>query len=144
MFTTLSVVFGLLYILTKRKEWLALCVLNVLLLINCELYGKNDDMLYYNRSIASFLVGCFMVWRGGILGFYQAIIQLLILCTYAALAYDVSHGEHILIYNHYETVIYGLVTCQFIGIFKDLQRINLVGCSSYFANRSYNRGVTKS
>ena len=144
MLTTLSVAFGLLYILTKRKEWLALCVLNALLLINCELYDKNDDMLYYNRSIASFLVGCFMVWRGGILGFYQAIIQLLILCTYAALAYDVSHGEHILIYNHYETVIYGLVTCQFVGIFKDLQRINLVRCSSYFANRSYNRGVTKS
>lgn len=40
------------------------------------------------------------------------------------LAYDVSQGEHVLIYNNYETVIYGLVACQFVGIFTAIRYVD--------------------
>ena len=43
------------------------------------------------------------------LGYYQAVLQLCILCSYAALAYDTSQGQHVLIYNNYEAVIHGFV-----------------------------------
>ena len=58
--------------------------------------------------------------RASKLGLYQSFIQLLIISSYAALAYDVANKEHILIYNNYAGVIHGLVACQFIGVIPEL------------------------
>lgn len=55
------------------------------------------------------------------LGFYQSAILLLTLVAYVALEFDITQGAHVLIYNNYEAVIYGLVGCQFITIYPTIR-----------------------
>lgn len=125
LFLTLAVTFGLLAIHKQtRYVYAILCGLNVFLLIITTLCDKNGDTLYWLRMIAAFIVGSLMVRRNDTLGYYQAFIQVAIMCSYAALSFDVSQGKHVLIYNNYETVIYGLIICQFIGVHKSIRAFN--------------------
>lgn len=122
IFLTLAVVFGLLAIPKQtRYVYAILCGLNVSLLIMTTLCDKNGDALYWLRMVAAFIAGSLMVKRNDTFGYYHAIIQVCIMCAYAMLSYDVSQGKHVLIYNDYETVIYGLITCQFVGVHKSLR-----------------------
>lgn len=100
---------------SDRSTWLALAVLSILLLVNKSVFSVEGDLLYVVRAAMTLIVGVFIVYQGTIVALYQAFILTLILLAYAALAFDVSQGQHVLIYNNYENVIYGLVACQFIG-----------------------------
>ena len=113
-----------------RQACIVLCLLNVSLLFITLFCDKNGDTLYLLRAVASTICALVLCVPRTVIGFYQATIQLLILCSYAALAYDVSQQESIIIYNNYEMVIYGLVACQFVGIF---------GALSDFNHRSFKR-----
>lgn len=125
LFLTLAVVFGLLAIPKQtRYVYAILCGLNVSLLIITTLCDKNGDALYWLRMVAAFIVGSLMVRRNDTLGYYHAVVQTAIMCAYAMLSYDVSQGKHVLIYNNYETVIYGLIICQFVGVHKPIRAFN--------------------
>ncbi len=124
-FLTLAAAFGLLAIHPKtRYTCTLLCALNVFLFTSTSLCDKNGDTLYLLRTIAATVVAVLSCVPRTTLGYYQSIIQLCILCSYSALAYDVSQGQHVLIYNNYEMVIYGLVACQFVGFFTAICNIN--------------------
>jgi len=133
-FVTLSIMFfTLARYHTSRYEWAVLGGLNVALLIITTHYDKNDTALQWWRSFVAVLSGGLLCYPRTILGYYQAIIQLAILCSYAMLAYDVSQGGDILIYGKFETVIYGLVACQFVGVFTGLRTINYHRVTSFVA-----------
>lgn len=133
-FVTLSIMFFTLARYHQaRYEWVVLGGLNVLLLIVTTHCDKNDTALQWWRSFLAVLSGGLLCYPRSILGYYQAIIQLAILCSYALLAYDVTQGRNILIYSKYETVIYGLVACQFIGVFTSLRAFNWDRVTNYLA-----------
>lgn len=122
---TIVVAFGLLATIPKtRTVCLTLCGLNIFLLIITLLCDRNGDALYLLSAVGSTFAAVLLCVPKTITGYYQSIIQLCILCSYGALAYDVSQGQHVLIYNNYETVIYGLVACQFVGIFTAIRYVN--------------------
>lgn len=117
--------FALLSINSKaRYVCTLLYCLNIFLLIITVLCDKNGDALYWLRTIGTTAVAVLACIPRTTLGFYQAFIQLAMLCSYVMLAYDVTQGKHVLIYNNYETVIYGLVACQFFGIFTAIRHVN--------------------
>lgn len=104
-----------------RVEWAVLAVLMVLLWCNKEMLDRNGSALYLVRGFLLFASALLLSLSRSALGFYQAIILLCILITYAALAYDVAAGRDILIYNNFEAWTHGLVACQLIGVFPTLR-----------------------
>jgi CDP-diglyceride synthetase len=98
-----------------RHEWAVLAVLMVLLWCNKELFDKNGVAVYAIRASLVLSGSMLLLVPKSLIGFYQAIILLCVLMVYGALAYDVAIGKDFLIYNQFETVIYGLVACQFLG-----------------------------
>ena len=122
IFIALVAVFGLLSSFPHlRRTCLTLCALNLYLILIHLICDKNGNTLYLLEAVGSTAAAMSLCYNRL---FYQSIIQLLILCAYGALAYDISQGRHVLIYNNYETVIYGLIACQFVGIFTALRYIN--------------------
>jgi hypothetical protein len=91
-------------------------VITITIVVNDGLFHQNDPQLYANQALITFVGALILSVFSTTLGFYQSIIYLLTLVAYGALQYDVDNGHHILIYNHYEVVIYGLITCQFIPL----------------------------
>lgn len=91
-------------------------VITIAVVVNAWLLNHSDPQLYINRTVITFIGALILSVFSTTLGFYQSIIYLLTLVAYGALQYDVDNGRHILIYNHYEVVIYGLITCQFIPL----------------------------
>ncbi len=87
---------------------------------NKELLDRNGDALYIVRASLAFVGAMLLLIPKSLIGFYQSVILLGILAAYGALAYDVARGEHFLIYNNYETVTYGLVVCQLIGVLPSI------------------------
>ena len=125
LFLALAAAFGLLAIFKQvRQVCLLLSALNIFLLFTTTLCDKNSDTLYWFRTIGTTLVAVLACIPRTTIGYYQSIILLSTLCSYGALAYDVSQGRHVLIYNSYETVIYGLVACQFVGIFTAIRYVD--------------------
>lgn len=106
-----------------RIEWITVAAVTALVWLNLHLLDHNDTRLYFNRAIITFAGAAILTSRGSFIGYYHATIFALTLLAYSALALDVSQGRHILIYNNYEAVIYGLVGCQLIGIFPTVWAI---------------------
>ena len=88
--------------------------------VNKTYLDVTDMRLYYIRAFIAFFTALIFILFMTKFSLYQAFIQLLILCAYGALEYDIAQGAHILIYNNYEAVIYGLVASQFIAILPEL------------------------
>jgi hypothetical protein len=104
-----------------RKEWLILAVMTILVWINTDVFDRNDQQLYINRAVITFIGGTMLVLRRSFIGCYHSVILLLTLCAYLALAFDVSQGRAILVAGEtYRTIIYGLVGCQLMGIFPTI------------------------
>jgi CDP-diglyceride synthetase len=103
-----------------RFEWAVLAVLMVLLWCNKEIFDKNGVAVYAIRASLVLAGSMFLLVPKSLIGFYQSIILLCVLIVYGALAYDVAIGRDFLIYNNFETVIYGLVACQFLGVFPTI------------------------
>lgn len=101
---------------SHRREWLVVACVTFLVWVNTEAFHHNDPRLYWNRVIVTFVGAGWLCWFRSRLGFYHAAIYFLTLSAYGALAFDVSQGRHIVIYNYYEAVIYGLVGCQLVGV----------------------------
>ena len=124
---------------SHRREWLVVACVTFLVWVNTEAFHHNDPRLYWNRAIVTFVGAGWLCWYRSFTGYYHASIYLLTLITYGALAFDVSQGRHILIYNYYEAVVYGLVGCQLIGTFPTLRAAYhdfVHGSVNIFPNRS--------
>lgn len=132
---TLAVAFGLLALIKRneRVEYGLLVAVYLSLFVITYLYDHNDSTLYWLRMLVAVAAGFALAARKTDLGWYQATIQAAILCSYGMLSYDVSQGQHVLIYNKFETVIYGLVACQFVGVFTGLRTINYHRVTSFVA-----------
>ncbi len=111
----LTLALGLMYE-PHRDVWLLVGGMSFLLWLNVHLFDPEGVVLYWHRGIIVTVTGTLMLRHGSWLSFYHSIILLVTLVAYAALAYDVAHGMHVLIYNNYEAVIYGLVACQLIAV----------------------------
>ena len=123
---------------TNRFEWLCLSMLCALLSLNILLTDVVGGARYINRSSLIFLCACILASRMSLLAGYQAFILLLFIIANACLMYDVAVKEDILIYSNFESVIYGLVACQCLGVFIiPLSKIwnNIYTyCSGYIVN----------
>lgn len=116
-----SLIFSFLAIFKcTRNEAILLAILSIVLWCNKEYYNATDNELYYVRSFLAFIsANIFMLFKTTT-GIYQSVIQLIVLIAYVSLAYDVANNKHILIYNNFEVIIYGLVLCQFAGFFPSV------------------------
>ena len=103
-----------------RSIWLTVAACMLAQWVNVQLTDVEGVCRYWNRSVIVAATGLLLLRRGSWLSYYHSLITLAVLVAYAALAYDVTQGKHILIYNNYETAIYGLVTCQLIAIFPTI------------------------
>jgi hypothetical protein len=108
----------------NKKEWLAIAILYFLLFANKSIFDRNGEILYYVRGLSTSFVAIYLMTRLTASGFYHGLILILMVAAYLALAFDVSQGRHILIYNNYGAVIHGLVFCQFLGVFPAIRNIN--------------------
>lgn len=128
--------------LSKNKlEWFVLSVLFSALWLNKEYFSNTDQALYFTRAFLCFITACYLSSKATKLALYQAFIILVILTSYAALAYDVANNKHILIYNNFEGVVHGLVACQFIGILPELRDFCRNNFAVNFSRKKYNKGV---
>lgn len=99
-----------------RKVWLVLALVSACELSARLIYDHNDPGLYIMRSTATLLGGLALCRTGTWLGRWQVRVYAATVAAYVALAFDVVMGRHVLIYNYFEGVIYGLVACQLAGI----------------------------
>lgn len=116
-----SALFLLLSIRSKYK--FELCVLSLLcflMSINSVFFQVSEAERYIFRTFLMLGAGVILLTRTTLFSAYQAFILLLFLISNMCLMYDVSKNAHILIYNNFEAVIYGLVCCQFVGVLPQL------------------------
>lgn len=99
-----------------RAENLCMSIFFIATCINTALGDASGDLFYFTRATFAMAAAWYLSSRSTSIGFYQAIILLFVLTAYAALEYDFAHGENILIHSNFESVIYGLVLCQLIGV----------------------------
>jgi hypothetical protein len=110
-------IYGPLTFLSKHKKtWAIVFMVTLSEFIAWQFYGNNDIELYVIRTTAALIGGLALCRVGGKLALWQAMVYLMTLFSYCALAFDVMANKHILIYNNFEAVIYGLVACQLAGI----------------------------
>jgi hypothetical protein len=110
-----------------RKVWAVVSCVCAAEFVAWGMFDRNDVELYVIQSTAALLGGLALIRQDAWLPRYQAAIYVGTLAAYLALAIDVAAGKHILIYNHFEAVIYGLVAGQLVGIFPTV-RAGLVLC----------------
>jgi hypothetical protein len=103
-----------------RSIWLIVAACMLAQWVNVQLTDVEGVCRYWNRSVIVTATGLLLLRHGSWLSYYHALITFVTIVAYAALAYDVTQGRHILIYNNYEGFIYGLVGCQLIAIFPTL------------------------
>ena len=104
-----------------RFEWLTVSIMSALLWVNTEVWGHNDPELYFIRAVIVAVAALSLLTSKSRLALYHSLILLLTLIAYGMLAYDVSQQAHVLIYNYYEAVVYGLVACQLIGCYPTVR-----------------------
>lgn len=117
-----------------RFEWRILSCLLFMTWINICVYSSIDPELYFIRAVLTVVAALSLLTTKSRLGLYHSLILLLTLIAYGMLAYDVSQQAHVLIYNYYEAVIYGLVGCQLIGCYPTIR----AGYYYFLANNSVN------
>lgn len=100
-----------------RFEWLCLSMLCALLSLNILLTDVVGGARYINRSSLIFLCAFYLASKMSLMAGYQSFVLLLFLIANLFLMYDVAIRRDFLIYSNFESVIYGLVTCQFVGVF---------------------------
>lgn len=125
-----------------RLEWIIVLSVTILVILNRNYIDTSSDYYYISRSGITFIGATCLVTCRSFIGFYHACIFALTLVAYWALAFDVSQGKHVLIYNNYEAIIYGLVGCQLIGTIPTIwaaYRDNVAGSSALLANLSWSK-----
>lgn len=124
-----------------RKVWLVLAIVSACELSARLIYGHNDHGLYIMRSTAALLGGLALCRTGTRLGRWQVKVYAVTVAAYVALAFDVVMGRHVLIYNYFEGVIYGLVACQLAGILPSIRNFIIsLGATNPFGLGNLRRG----
>jgi hypothetical protein len=129
-----------------KLVWVILSLVTFTEFIAWQFYNNNDIELYVIRTTVALLGGLELCKVGGKLALWQAMVYLMTLFSYCSLAFDVMANRHILIYNHFEAVIYGLVACQLAGIFYPLDPAFIHTCyrfKAWMGCLRRNEGVTQ-
>ena len=117
-----SILFGLLAIHPKyRYEWSVLAAMTFFVWLNSVSFDRNGTQLYFNRAVLTFVGALLLCVRKNYLGYGHALVLLATLIAYGTLAYHVALNTHDTIRETYKATIYGLVGCQFIGIFPTVR-----------------------
>jgi hypothetical protein len=111
--------------------------------INICIYSSTDPELYFIRAILTLFAALTLLKANSKFGLIHALILLLTLMAYAMLAYDVSQNGHILIYNYYGAVIYGLVICQLLTTYPTIRAGYIYFTSSNTFDLEYNKVAIK-
>ena len=125
-----------------KKVWFTLGILQLFLWLNKSYFPNNESTLYYVRSCLTFVTALYFLIRLTLnkLAFYQATVLALLLVCYGYVEYEVQHGGNLRFYDHYEAIIYGLVTAQYFAIFTQLwSRYNRNGSNSIVDSDSNTR-----
>ena len=127
----LSVLYLMLSIVKiNQRVWLLLSLLYFCLWINTILFEPSDDRLYLVRSVITLVIALTLLKKETILSLYHSSILWLTLLAYCLLAFDVSQGVNVCIYNKYEEVMYGIIILQLLGSFTTIR----AGISDFFTN----------
>jgi hypothetical protein len=134
----MSILFGALAIYRpQRREWVILWAISSIEWAAWMTFGRNDTPLYVIQSTAALLGGVALSAVGSRLAIYQAFVLLATLFAYLALSLDVAAGRHILIYNHFEAVTYGLVALQLVGVLPTIRTCLLLCVTNCGARLGY-------
>lgn len=117
-----------------RNVWTIVSIVTLIELMARLSYGNNDFELYVIRATAALLGGLALCKIRNKLALWESLVYFSTLLAYLFLSIDVAANRHILIYNHFEVVIHGLVYCQLAGVFYPVV-ISAIYRSSNFATR---------
>ena len=124
-YVILSVIFASLA--TNAKMFyicIRLCVFNMLMFVLSLFCDKNNDTVYWLKVLITTLVGLSVCNARTKLSLYIASLQVAILCVYALPAYEISQGGNVLSHTKLDSVIYGIIACQYLGVYTMLRPIN--------------------
>ena len=105
---------------TNARVWCVLGFVYLTLWLCNMVFDPYEMGLYILRAFLAFFTAKILLSIKSKMGLYQAFMQLLMLVAYGMLEYETGLGEHVIIYNNFEAVIYGLATGQFLAIFSEL------------------------
>src|SRR5690606_18821774 len=117
-----------------RHVWAIVSFVTIIELMSRLIYGHNDIELYVIRATAALFGGLFLCKISSKLAIWESLVYFSTLLAYLALSIDIAANRHILIYNHFEAVIHGLVACQLIGVFYTMA-ISVIHIRSNSASR---------
>lgn len=119
MLITCALSFLMLARWTDKRVCYTLSLVAALLWINAHVFSAENEMLYLLRGFVIFFSATFLLKKHTKQSIYQSIILFCTLFSYTLHEYE-STLNITIIYDQFEAVIYGLITCHFIGIFKTL------------------------
>lgn len=104
-----------------RKAWLILAACALSEGINAQVFATDWLPRQAVRGCIVFAAGYALCYIKSMFSLYQAVVLLVTLIAYAALALDVyGFRAPVLIANGYKGFIHGLVVAQFMGLFVAL------------------------
>jgi len=119
MLITCALSFLMLARWTDKRVCYTLSLVAALLWINAHVFSAENEVLYLLRGSIIFFSATYLLKQPVKQSIYQSVI---LFCT--LISYTLHEAESALnvtiIYDQFEAVIYGLITCHFIGIFKTL------------------------
>lgn len=121
-YVILSVIFASLA--TNAKVFyvcIRLCVFNMFMFVVSLFCDKNNDVVYWLKVLITTLVGLSVCNARTKLAFYITSLQVAILCVYALPAYEISQGGNVLSHTKLDSVIYGIIACQYLGVYATLR-----------------------
>lgn len=119
MLITCALSFLMLARWTDKRVCYTLSMVASLLWVNAHVFSADNDMLYLLRGCVIFYAAIFLLKKPTKQSIYQSIILFCTLISYTLHEYESLINTKI-IYDQFEAVIYGLITCHFIGIFKTI------------------------
>lgn len=119
MLITCALFFLMLARWTDKRVCYTLSMVASLLWINAQVFSADNEILYLIRSFIIFISATYLLKTPTKQSIYQSIILFCTLISYTLHEYE-SALNNTIIYDQFEAVIYGLITCHFIGIFKTL------------------------
>lgn len=103
------------------------------------MYSNTDPELYFIRSMLTLFAALILLRANSKFGLVHSLILLFTLVVYFMLAYDVSQNMHVLIYDYYEAVIYGLVICQLLTAYPTIRASYIYFFTNNASNLEYNK-----
>lgn len=132
MLITCALCFLILAKWTNKRVCYTLSLVATLLWVNAHVFSVNNDALYLIRGFIIFFAATYLLKKPEKQNIYQSLILFVTLISYTLHEAEYALNK-VIIYDHFGAIIYGLIACHFIGIFKTLWP---TGCNVGAGNRA--------